>query len=568
VRFARGLVATASAGVLLSQAVGVAQAADNPFEQYSHQALTWGPCTFTLPPTYKAIECAAVTVPRDWAHPDSGVDLKVNFSRVKSTGQHAGAILVNPGGPGGQGTPLASQLATLQPSVNQIYDFIGMDPRGTGFAGSAAQGPLVCNVPVGRLSTRTDLDARDRSATSIAEHQKAPRAIAEACQSDANAPYITTWQTAYDMELMRILLGESTLNYVGYSYGSWLGAKYTSLFPASAGKVVLDSSVNWQGRLQADFEYFPVTDQRQLDDVFLPWISRQFPDLVGATPEAAKQTWEDVRNYYKSLGYAGDDYDGVFVGNGNSGSWLNAALVIIEGVQGIRGGAAQAARSADLQAQLDAQAMAEFGVPAAQVTAQQIGKALLASDYVRISLTRVGVACGDQPTKSAAWYKALSDRQGPQYPLFGWQYGIGEFCGFWSDAPQQTLPTLPASAAGKVLVVQGEFDPQTAYEQANAAVRAAPGVTMVSVDDAAFHGQYAISGNPCVDGMVNVFLLRNSRPGNATCPGVPLPGETQVYPVAGPVRQHFAARSDAVAPRQSALAKDVQNEIGRINSVK
>jgi hypothetical protein len=117
-------------------------------------------------------------------------------------------------------------------------------------------------------------------------------------------------------------------------------------------------------------------------------------------------------------------------------------------------------------------------------------------------------------------------------------------------------------------VVQGEFDPQTAYEQAAAAVKAAPGVTMVSVDDAAFHGQYAIAGNPCVDGMVNVFLLRNSRPGNATCPGVPLPGETQVFPVAGPVKQHFAGRSDAAAPRQSELAKAVQNEIGRINAVK
>ncbi|GAB3889822.1 alpha/beta fold hydrolase [Kibdelosporangium lantanae] len=455
------------------------------------------------------------------------MDLKVYFSRVKATGQHAGSILVNPGGPGGQGTTLASRLATLQPSVNQIYDFIGMDPRGTGFAGSTApdQAPMACNIPVGRLSTRTDLDARDRSATSIAEHQKAPRAIAEACQSDAVSPYITTWQTAYDMELMRILLGESTLNYLGYSYGSWLGAKYTSLFPASAGKVVLDSSVNWQGRLQADFEYFPVTDQRQLDDVFLPGLSRQFPDLVGTTPEAVKKTWEDVRNYYKSLGVSGDAYDAVFVGNGNTSSWLNAALVVVEGVQDMRGGAAQAARSADLRQQLDEQAMAEFGVPAAQVTAQQIGKVLLAApDYVKISMTRVAVACGDQPTKSAAWYKRLSDQQGPQYPLFGWRYGLTEFCGFWSDAPQQTLPTLPAAAAGKVLVVQGEFDPQTAYEQASAAVKAAPGVTMVSVDDAAFHGQYAIAGNPCVDGMVNVFLLRNSRPGNATCPGVPLPG--------------------------------------------
>ncbi|GAB3889825.1 hypothetical protein GCM10029964_060240 [Kibdelosporangium lantanae] len=71
-RFVRGLVAAASAGVLLSQAVTVAHAADSPFDLYSHQALTWGPCAFTLPSTARPSECATVTVPRDWAHPDSG----------------------------------------------------------------------------------------------------------------------------------------------------------------------------------------------------------------------------------------------------------------------------------------------------------------------------------------------------------------------------------------------------------------------------------------------------------------------------------------------------------------
>ena len=69
--------------------------------------------------------------------------------------------------------------------------------------------------------------------------------------------------------------------------------------------------------------------------------------------------------------------------------------------------------------------------------------------------------------------QALSDRQGPKYPLFGWAYGISETCGFWSDPPRQPLPTLPPSVAKNVLVVQGEFDPQTGYDQAHAAVAAA-----------------------------------------------------------------------------------------------
>ncbi|MET0135000.1 MAG: alpha/beta fold hydrolase, partial [Kibdelosporangium sp.] len=469
--------------LLLGQTTAAAGAAD-PFDSYNDQQLAWGPCLFPPDEEARAAECALVTVPRDWALPAAGVDLRVSISRVRATGERTGVILVNPGGPGGQGTSLAGLLAALQPSVNEKYDFIGMDPRGTGYEGGTAPEQLgvVCSVPTGRLSTRTDLDARDRSRDSIAEHQKAPRAVAEACQSDALTPYITTWQTAHDMELIRQLLGESTLNYLGYSYGTWLGAKYTSLFPGSAGKIVLDSSTNWQGRLQAAFEAFPVIDQRQFDDVYLPWASRQFPDILGATPAAAKQTWEQVRAFFKTQGIAGDTFDSIFVGMGNPTHWILATVVFALGATQMNGQPPAAASSATLQARMDEVAKTVYGVPMAGLTAKKIAAAA-ADDYTSVPATRFAVACGDQPTKSAAWYRSLSDQQGPRYPLFGWAYGLSEACGFWSDPPRQTLPTLPSQVAGKVLVIQGEFDPQTGYEQAGAAVRAAPGVSLISVDD-------------------------------------------------------------------------------------
>jgi hypothetical protein len=180
------------------------------------------------------------------------------------------------------------------------------------------------------------------------------------------------------------------------------------------------------------------------------------------------------------------------------------------------------------------------------------------------------VACGDQPTKSVASYKALSDRQGPTNPLYGWAYGLREVCGPWSEEPRQTLPNLPASVAKNVLVVQGEFDPQTGYEQARAAVAAAPGVSLVSVDDSPYHGQYALTANPCVDGMVNVFLLQNSRPGNSVCPGVPLMGETQVFPIPGPVKTPPSGFSRSFAPQaaSSALRDQTQDFINKTNSLR
>ncbi|SEF20155.1 alpha/beta hydrolase fold [Amycolatopsis pretoriensis] len=552
-RISRTGLAAATA-VLFAAAVPAAAA--DPLTPYTSQQLQWGACPFKPGADDAPTQCALVTVPRDWANPAAGTDLTVQISRAAATGERQGALLLNPGGPGGQGSTLAGPLATLEPSVHQLYDFVGMDPRGTGHAGTDDQG-FQCQVPVGRLPQGL-LDARDRSAASIAEHQKRPRAIAEACQSDALAPYVTTWQTAHDMDLIRTLLGDEKLNYLGYSYGTWLGAKYASLFPEHTGKTVLDSSVNFEGRLQADFEAFPVIDQRQFDDVYVPWLARNFAAQLGATPAEVKAKWERVRAYYGSHGVAPDGFDGIFVGNGSEIQWLLGALVFLQGAAALDG--TPATPPPALADAMDATSRKAFGVPAAAVTPAVVAAA--APDYTQAPGTRYAVACGDQPTRSAAWYKRLSDQQGPRYPLFGWAYGLGETCGFWSDAPQHELPDVPASVAANILVVQGEFDPQTGYEQASAAARSAR-VPLVSVDDSPFHGQYALAGNPCVDGLVNVFLTKNSRPGSTTCPGVPLLGEDQVYPVAGPVRSPASVQTRLSAA--NAVRTRVQDEVSAVN---
>ncbi|WP_308210270.1 alpha/beta fold hydrolase [Amycolatopsis iheyensis] len=528
----------------------------DPLAPYLTQQVSWGACPFK--PGARPAECAKITVPRDWAAP-TGVDLQVSVSRVKAAGRRDGAVLVNPGGPGGQGTSLAGALAGLEPAVNEHYDFVGMDPRGTGQEGTADAG-FVCRVPTGRLPQDDDLDARDRSARSIALHQRTPRVLAEACQSDALAPFVTTWQTAHDMDLIRALLHDEKLNYLGYSYGTWLGAKYASLFPEHAGKVVLDSSVNFEGRLQAAFEAFPAIDQRQFDRVYAPWLARRFPDQLGKSAVDVRKTWEKLRVFFKGKGVPPDVFDHLFVGNGSTRQWLATALVLTKGVAAMTG---TAPPPTALDDDLDRASRAEFGVPAAELTVADVA-AEPRPDYVDVPGTRLAVACGDQPARAATWYKLLSDRQGPAYPLFGWAYGLSEPCGYWSDLPRHPLPKLPAQAAKNVLVVQGEFDPQTGYEQAEAAARAA-GVPMLSVADSPFHGQYAVSGNSCVDELVNGFFLGGPRPAAIICPGVPLPGEKEVFPVAGPAGQPDAPAAPAPRDARSTERQRLQDSISAVN---
>ncbi|MEV8376481.1 alpha/beta fold hydrolase [Kribbella sp. NPDC056861] len=539
-----------------------------PGAKYAEQKLDWQQCSFDTEGV-KTV-CAMMTVPRDWAKPAAGPELKVYVSKVVATGtkeDYQGVLLTNPGGPGGQGTSLASSIAGLQPAVNAKYDILGMDPRGTGQSGVEGDAGLgvTCDVPVSRLP-QGPADARDRSAKSIKDHQQAPRAIAEACQSLAVSPYITTWQTAHDMDLYRQLSGATKLNYVGYSYGTWLGAKYASLFPGTTGRMVLDSSLDWQGRLQAGFEDFPRIGQRQTDTAFLSWLNRTEPDLFGKTPAAARKVIEAGRAKAVEAGLDPDSYDGLFTGNGSAIGWLFTMIALVA-LNSPEDEAAKtfAALPAAVRAQADKVSLKRLGVPAAKVTtkilvSQRLGEGEQESDYVRLPLTRFAVACNDQPTKTTAWYKQLSDRQGPKYRDFGWQYGLGEVCGPWTDEPLQKLPNLPASVRKNVLLVQGELDPQTGYEQAMAAAGKAPGISILRVDDSPFHGQYSTQDNPCVDGVVNTYLLHGSTTPNSICPSVPLLGETKVYPVRGPVDAYLKANKAStnrlVSPKATTPADD------------
>lgn len=538
-----GLASIAALTMIATTALTATAEAEADLSKYEKQKLSWSACAFEAPvPT----ECALMTVPRDWANPGFGVDLQVQVSRVKATGEEGsqGVVMTNPGGPGGNGADLPSALGALQPQLNQRYDLLGMDPRGTGQLRSYAEEPkdfLNCEVPIGRLPQGM-LDARDRSRESIEEHQKAPRAIAEACQSLAVTPYITTWQTVHDMELLRQLFQVDKINYIGYSYGSWLGAKYASMFPEHAGRMVLDSSVDWQGRLMADFEDFPRMGQRQTEDVFLPWAIRMAPDVFGDSVREATRAVERGREAAIELGIDGDSYDSLFIGNGSQQGWLINLLVLTS----LIGGEPlyeSASLSADARELLDQVSQERFGVPAAKITTKividkNLGQEDVPEDYAAAPLTRFAVACGDQETETTEWYKRLSDRQGWRYPYGGWQYGLGEVCGPWTDEPLQELPIMPEQVQENILVVQSEFDPQTSYEQAMLAVEKAPGVNVLRVDDSPFHGQYAIQGNFCVDGIVNNFLINSSATDNAICSSVPLPLEDKIFPVDGPVDEY------------------------------
>lgn len=209
------------------------------------RTLTWGTCGPDLPPN---VECAVLPVPVDYRNPGSRT-IEMAVSRIKAAdpAKRRGVLLFNPGGPGGPGLFYPLWMAeTLPRSVKDQYDLIGFDPRGVG-----ASSPLACGTTTRdeRLTFRPYRDA------TFAKDVAWARDLAAKCRAiTPDIAHFTTRNTARDMDRLRAALGERRISYFGLSYGTYLGAVYTQMFPERADRFVLDSAVDpkrvWRGMVQ------------------------------------------------------------------------------------------------------------------------------------------------------------------------------------------------------------------------------------------------------------------------------------------------------------------------------
>lgn len=165
-------------------------------------------------------ECARIDAPLDWNDPDNTETIRLAALRIPSTGagEPLGTLFINPGGPGSSGVDEALEFSdsTVFRPILDNYDFVGFDPRGI-----ARSSGLSCEAQ-----------------SSIKELN-----IARCVEAEPLAASMGTSQVARDLDLLRSLMGDEKLNYLGYSWGTVLGATFSTLFPERVGRMVLDSAV-------------------------------------------------------------------------------------------------------------------------------------------------------------------------------------------------------------------------------------------------------------------------------------------------------------------------------------
>ncbi|MGH3915477.1 MAG: alpha/beta hydrolase [Pseudonocardiaceae bacterium] len=516
--------------------------------RYADQTIEWRPCfpdgpPQGLPPGSERLECGSFTAPLDWANPDNGPSaVTIAVSRLLATDSDAGdALFTNPGGPGGPGrfVPLLF-LLTDRTRVLESQDIYGIDVRGAGASTSAS-----CD---GGSNTGLLLDPRDRSQGQTDLILDSAALTARFCQHGTGelGPFVRTDQTVADLDLLRHLIGQEKINWVGYSGGTWLGAYYATYFPQRVGRFVLDANTAFTDPWQTTFDLQPLGFQRRFEQDFLPWAATYDAIFgLGSTPAEVNQTYEEVRaglaaeplDFGFGFGLYAVDLDALIAAS----MYSKLAFQSLAELIGFIGEEVANRPAPEERSPLAAQRAEQVRVEVQRMRdlrAYSGGLQPMAPDS--LNATFLHILCNDTPWQgNRESLLARSQEQGEAYPLVGWG-SLSNPCISW-QRPDVTLRTPDGQGVPPILMVQNERDPATPIEGALRARDNFAGARLLTVTEEGDHTTYA-SGDPndCVNDAVEDYLvdgvvpeLDTSCAGNPIPPPVPLevPGIVPILPL-------------------------------------
>ncbi|WP_238598513.1 alpha/beta fold hydrolase [Saccharothrix sp. ALI-22-I] len=477
-----GLVAAAVLATGVTPSFGTARS--DPLAEFYTQKVTWSPCD------EGRLECAELVLPLDYKRPAAErISLVISRKKATDPARRRGILVLNPGGPGGSGLGMPRFLADTE--VAEVYDLIGFDPRGVGRSTAL------------RCRTVPDLATFDtRPADSdFPKWAAEARAAEDACQRAAGGirPFVNTPNTARDLDVVRAALGEEKLNYLGYSYGTYLGAVYGSLFPTRLDRNVLDSAVHPEWIWREQFRAQAVALRRNVED-WAAWVAQHHDRFqLGATPQQVMAAIEQVAAALvtKPIGYqTRTTFDAAIgVGTRYRPLWSDLANSVLD---------LKAGKPSETSALLAGSAQND-----------------LASGVFHTVTCEV-----DWPTDVETYFedmRVFRDR----YPYgFGVVRAAPTTCAFRTFTPPEPAATLKRDGYPVGLVIQAEGDTQTHYDS-GPAMATRLGHNLITVLDEGKHGLYG-TGNTCVDRAVNRYMVDGILPpSSSNCPGDPRPNPTQ-----------------------------------------
>jgi len=444
-------------------------------------------------------QCSTLSVPVDWDQPAGPhVSLAVARHLAQDPSQRIGSLVINFGGPGDPGAEsLREGVSNFPATVRQRFDLVSFDPRGTG-----QSRPISCvdDPTYDQVLAASPIPQNPQQLQTFYAGVEGPVDLVQACISRQGSwlADVGTRNTARDLEALRVALGGQPLNYLGYSYGTVLGAVYAQMYPRRIRTMVLDGAVDLSSTVTSELHDNAVGFEQALD-AFLADCARRAscPFQSGGDPRAALAALQQRFD----AGYTVPVLDGRRAGA--TLFYLALASGLYDRKQGwplLAQGLAQAEHGqGDLIAEL-----------ADVLTGRDAN-----GHFDDLQEALATIRCDDRhdPLVPFDQYVATFEQYSQEFPIFG---------AFLASSPLGCDPRLPApppagqvgdvrvGAAPPVLIVGTTGDPATPYDGAidlHARLRRSRLLTLVSTE----HAGYG-KGIPCVDTHVDAYLVDRQLP--------------------------------------------------------
>jgi pimeloyl-ACP methyl ester carboxylesterase len=475
-----------------------ADTAPQPAAAAYGQPPQWGSCAGVVadPRLVPTAQCGTVTVPIDYANPQ-GPQAQLAVIRVPASGERIGALMINPGGPGASAVDMVAGLGAglADTEITRRFDLVGFDPRGVGHS-----------TPQVRCRTDAEFDAYrrdpmvDYSPAGIAHIEAVYQQLAQNCIDHTGRDFLAnvgTASTAQDMDVVRQALGEEQLNYLGFSYGTDLGAKYAERFPDRVRAMVLDGAVDPAADPMAETIRQLEGFQTAFNDYAMD-CARSTDCPLGQDPTQFVARYHElvdplVQRPAASSDPRGLSYSDAVTGTANALYTRQYWKYLTSGLLGLRRGS----DPGDLL-----------------LLADDYQHRNAAGHYDNQQDAFTAIRCVDSPFPSdpAAWADAdRRAREAAPFMAYGTFTGLAprDICAMWPVPPTTSPHDAVSPGPGKVVVVSTTHDPATPYEA---------GVQLAREMDASlitFDGtQHTVvfNGSPCVDPAVVAFLVDGTQP--------------------------------------------------------
>ena len=419
------------------------------------QPVQWGPCRPAGGGSGEALavpagaQCAKIAVPVDYDNPD-GDEATLALIRFPATGEKIGSLIINPGGPGESGIDAAAGIVESLPAeVRQRFDLVGFDPRGVGLSTPA----VWCNSDADNDRLRAD-PMVDYSPEGVRRIEGETKAFIQRCIDKMGPDFLAnvgTASVAQDLDALRAAVGDDKLNYLGYSYGTRIGAAYAEAYPDKVRAMILDGAVDPNADpIQADIDQ-AAAFQGAFND-FAADCAEDPGCPLGTDPDKAVDVYRSMVDPLvedpmptrdpRGLSYC-DALVGTIMALYSPNLWRHLTRGLTEMTEG-RGDTMLAL--ADMYMRRDPQGR-----------------------YTNATDARIAVNCVDQPPITDPATVVEEDRRLREVAPF---MSYGEFtghapmstCAFWPVPPTSTPHLVSAPGLPPVLVVSSTGDPATPYQ--------------------------------------------------------------------------------------------------------